>query len=65
MPKERMTMNNRRYVNGVSMKHEAWDKALDHASAQHISVSRLLEQLVLALPEVRKEEHVVPQESAV
>jgi hypothetical protein len=49
---QKLPEEERRIRNGVSMIPEAWDKVLDHASAREISVSRVIEGLVLALPDI-------------
>lgn len=46
---QRLPDNERRLTNGVSMRPHAWDMAQGQASKRQISVSRLIEELVLGL----------------
>lgn len=49
---QKLPEEERRVSNGVSMVPEAWDKVMDHAAARDLSVSRIIEGLVLALPDI-------------
>ncbi len=55
---QRLPEEERRIVNGISVLPIAWDKAMDHAAEREVSVSRLIEGLVLGLPDIAKGEEM-------